>query len=359
MLEKMKVKKGGQYIGEGSYGCALTPAPQCTSEEVLIHAKARPATKKQVAKVFDKQSAFEEEWILSQRIAKLDPDQRFFVYPTSQCQTTKEAVENVAGANRCTLAFKGKGEMVGMMKMPNAGIALHKHVQKQKPSIRELLHSMLPVFLGVQRLVRANEVHHDLKFDNILFNRSLKECRVIDYGLMIKTQHAMSSITNPYIRSDYWLHPPEYRIYTEFEQTAWMKPSDFETRRWLSRNLNLYQLRFARTDPYTLADALLGGNVFSYCDYERDYMKYVQYIASRKSRAEMEEVMRKHVTKIDVYSLGVTLLYLSMYLNYEREPLPRILSGFRELLKGMLHPDPRKRFSSGKALRHVTELLRN
>jgi serine/threonine protein kinase len=349
--------KGGKYLGEGTYGCTMDPAPQCKGPEQSVSHNVKIERAATVGKVFTDGKHFREEWETAREIAAIDPKQQYFIYPVTACTTTPKDVRNVEGYGMCRNVSRkyptpdSRGT-INMIRLPNGGETMNHLVMHNLVSPTELLRAMLPVFKGVQKLGRHGIVHHDLKFDNILYDSSTKECRIIDFGLKVPMDVAVS-INNKYIHSNYWLHPPEYKMFVTMLNRNWKDMDDADIRTAMARHLSVMRVHFHARDPHNLSDVLLNGKVFAYCDYEQAYLRYMRAMCKRKNISQKMEYIKKHPQKVDVYGLGVTLLYLAMYLDFTKVPAIKEHQ-YWGMIRNMVHPDPRKRWTITRCLREAT-----
>lgn len=387
-----KTMRGGKFLGEGSYGCALDPAPKCTSPRVLLQDEVedvgagqsgqskqsgqseqskqsgqseRSARRKKVVatapddmvgKVFWNKKSMQYEWAVSQELAAIDPEQKHFVYPTVRCETTQKAMNRVPGMKQCHQVTAHAMVTYPLLQAPHGGTALSVLIHSQPMTPIALLRSLIPVAEGLKKLGKHGIVHHDLKFDNIVYNPATKECRLIDFGLKIAADKALDSQTNEFMDRDYWLHPTEYRIITHMTQNKWKTMEDSDIRVMMARHLYLYKVRFDTRDPYTLSELLLNGKVFAYCDYEAAYIRYIRAICAQPLQ-QRAAFMRKFPEKIDIYSLGITLLYLSMHMDMQdMQPAEKLR--FYTLIRNMVHPDPRKRIGATSLVREIKAIAK-
>lgn len=361
--------KGGKFLGEGTYGCSLDPAPKCVGNETYVISSKNPkkgaknvaATAATVGKVFIGQKYLDEEWDVAKDVAQLDPQQKYFIYPLSRCKTSAAAVHKVEGQGVCNnvatkFPAKSSKGVLYMAKLPNGGEPLDAYVKTHKVSPEELLTSLIPVVKGIQKLSRNDIVHHDLKFDNILYNTVTNECRIIDFGLKVAASEAFDINKNKFLFSNYWLHPTEYKMYVSMHKRHWTPVDDAEARMTMARHLSAYKIRFSTNDPYHLSDVILNGRIFAYCEYEKAYIQYMKQLSKQTTSAKMIDYLARSPDKIDVFSLGITLVYLSMYLDYSKTS-EVTMHKFYALLRSMIHPDPRYRASSAKCLKTIKDII--
>lgn len=355
------MKKGGKYLGEGSYGCSLDPAPVCSETPEFITKDSKLRKNATVGKVFMDDEDSIDEWQIAKKLAVVDPRQKYFLYPVSKCTTSLESVRTAETNGVCTRLERRyanappKNTKLHMLRSINGGIPLDSYVKNKKVSPQEFLASFSLVFQGMQKLHRAGLIHHDLKFDNILIDPKTKECRIIDFGMIINKDDALS-FENKFIGSKYWLHPPEYRIFSTMTKRKWAPLDDIEIRREIATQIGMYKITFDKNDPSPISSAMFNDFMFSYCEYEQALLEYVQKLSKQKTMGAMLGYIQKYPQKIDVYSAGISLVYLSLHLDYTKSSQMQ-LQKFFNLLKHMIHPDPRKRYTMARCLKEAKEII--
>lgn len=336
--------RGGRYLGEGTYGCTLEPAPTCIDSE-QHHTSMRKRPKPPlVGKIFTSTSAAIEEWATATALAKIDPNQEFTVYPLAHCRTSERMIKAVGESDRCEImrSDKTQAQPIDMLEMPNGGVTLDTFVAQNRPSPDMVAKVLLPVFRGMQKLVRHGIVHQDLKFDNILYSPEAGRARIIDFGLQVPLRNALSPSKNPYIASNYWLHPPEYKVITFMQQGEWQPMTTQSILKIIKGHLATLQLKFSSTDKRTLYELLLNGGVYSKKEYVDAYTRFVEQMLLKKQKRGMLAYLQKHPNRIDVYSLGITLMYLTSSMTMTNT---RTKKAWFDLLRDMLHPNPAFRAS--------------
>lgn len=352
-------KKGGDFLGEGTYGCVLHPAPDCTSEEHQMTVKKgaipQPTPANTIGKIFNSAEDANDEWTRSQLIAQADPDQTYFLYATSQCATTSAMIQRDASARKCRkVSMQNPNTTYPLLKMPFGGVPLSDFVMKNRVlPIEEFLAYMEHIFKGLSVLSKNGLVHQDMKFDNILVYPSEKRASIIDIGLLVHANDAFNPEKNEFIFSGYWLHPPEYRLSEAFQdpflRTTFTKE---DARASLHRHLKKLNIRFNHQERNLVE--LITQWVYEYCDYDHEYVEYVLSLNRHRTNAAVIESMTRRSETIDVYSVGITMVYLTQFMNpviFQRSP------AYKTLLQMCLHPNPRKRYTPVQAVKHIRAML--
>jgi serine/threonine protein kinase len=352
--------KGGANLGEGTYGCTLDPAPKCSTPETAIHSKkgklVNPENfgKLTVGKVMAYEDAFEDEIQQVAKLYQIDPKQQYFLYPVSKCSVRYTDVVKVSGAAQCKNVTRQHPKM-HMLKMVNGGVPLDTYIRSHNVSTVAFLHMMRNIVEGTKKLLSKGFIHHDMKFNNWLIDPNTLSTRIIDFGLMIPASEAFSP-QNPFLTSKYWLHPPEYRYYVYLENVKWITPSEQEIRWIMADDLKLNDHRFSSQDKASMRHLLTNPPMFAYCEYESAIMKFFASIAKQKGVVAKKKYMEKFKNKVDVYGIGISMLYLSSYLDYANVSREKY-TNFIELLRNMVNPNPIRRYTLKQCLDEMDKML--
>lgn len=382
--------QGGSLIGQGTYGCVLSPPPSCSRSkkdriETIVDARQTRQTRQRgqakhpgegvavqgvssdmIGKVFSKPEEGRVEWRNAAIVAAIDPHMDYFIYPQQLCYSTVKDIMAITDADRCNGLYKsaqgtgtrpGKGDKRLTTRMLNGGDPIYKVIMKrlgknQPMTFREFIHIMLPVFHGVVKLGQIGYLHHDLKSNNIVYDEKWGSCRIIDLGLMLPLANVLDPQENYLISRNYWLHPPEYRVIMELEKLG----SNIDRERMIllvNQENSLLDFTFSSIDPKRMNR--LYGELFFFCDLLDSLSTFKDACIKNKNNMEF---WSKNLKKIDVYSLGLVLMHASQYLRSEGN----VGDGsegkqYMQLVRGMLFPDPRKRLSALQALKKAKAFI--
>jgi serine/threonine protein kinase len=325
-----------QVVAQGKHGCIFSHPFDTldNGREHMPKAATKLWHKPLLGKIFNTDTGFPREWELAQRIAAIDNKQEFFLYAIEKGLVD---VENLREYTECTFLKAPKKAAYGQLIIPDGGVSLEAYVNNLKEPLSYVdgLKLLVPCFKGVQRLVKAKWLHQDLHAGNIVVDTKGR-ARIIDFGLMVCTDDAFDQKKNPYCRSPYYLHPPEYRI-------ANAKP-------W-SGEKSLYQRRASCNLTKSLWDVMVDAKLIEL--NEMYYKAYANYVKSNKKEGnttKLERVIRKHAPRVDVYSLGVLMAWMAPAIEEsERDKWYAFMSE-------LLFADPRKRLSISVAVEKLTHI---
>lgn len=319
-------------LGEGSYGCVLQPPLPCKTG-ATIH-KIAPASssspKQVVGKIMSRKDTYNTEVAIAKVIAKIDPESKYFLYPTSACEIEPSTVP------KCKLDDEARYQLI----MPYGGIDLREWLDARRGSVShyQIVEMLLPIFEAVVVLSKAGYCHQDIKVYNILVPGGSEEtgARLIDNSLTLR----LSAIYDPENLKrrlhKYFPYPPEYRLLNYIVSNG---PVGWSTegavaetlKNILSKSSGRYFFKYHDRDVYKNAIV--------------DTMKWLQSNIFAISA---------YADRVDVYSVGAVLIYSHRYLKKE---LKNADPAYAELIAKLTDADPRKRLSPVAALKAAKAYL--
>ena len=95
-INKLNKLKGGRFLGQGSYGCVITPEIECGNQSPGLKSKTRKSKSSQlVSKLIltpdtdNEVNDIVDEITISQKLKKIDPKQQYFITFNEQCRVNK------------------------------------------------------------------------------------------------------------------------------------------------------------------------------------------------------------------------------------------------------------------------------
>ena len=363
IADKMRKIRGGALIGQGTYGCVMSPPPKSSMCEFDNNKKHMPKMSSMVAKIFTDDKNADEEWEMAKQLQEIDARQDYFLYALNRCYTRMSDFALDPDVEQCEIVgdmakqSRQKQRLLPTLYMPKGGRSIADVLRMGGVGPRDFIRAMMPIFEGVDHLVRHKLIHHDLKYDNILYVPERRSCRAIDFGISTTFSKAFSPADNAYLSVRYWLHPPEYTawvfLYKEFPDGDWPNPiPDPMIRDIFQAIMHILQIQLHRQK--TLGNMIL--ELYSYCDYEREFIEFMRDVTKRPGISHARRMFEACANKIDIYSLGITNMYLLSYIDSTEHP--HLYKELQSLTKEMVRIDPRKRIVPAKAVKIASKIAK-
>jgi serine/threonine protein kinase len=327
-------------LGEGSFGCVITPPVQCTGEKQRI-AKTKPSAKARLAgKIFVDKHDFSTEVRLSKKIAKIDPEGDNLLVPIESCTTNvNNALKNTAtwhcGVVQNINSYKHSDTLYQLI-MPYGGERLDRFVKQQKMSQKGFLDTVIPIAEALVMLKEHKYCHQDIKSSNILVKHDGKAI-LIDFSLMMPFSKVFTKENASRIKHTYFPYPPEFKVY-------------------------MMTILRGANDP-TAIISHVEENISHFGETRHQiYSKYVSPSRFKKQMKDFIKWIHKHPSlyedmaeKIDVYSLGTVFIDNDQHLH-TKGLSSRFKKGYKSLVQSMISPDPRTRCTPNELLEKMLAL---
>lgn len=200
-------------IGEGTYGCVHRPSLKCKKSPQISY-------KNKTSKIIIKSEA-KNELKEYAKVKKADPKNDFYLGVPEKCTPDKKLPSNhlalcdCNGFNSGLITFENSDLLI----MEDGGENIYQYVNKMKKmtandvSTREcelFLLESLRMFRGVLEIGKHGLVHHDLKPQNVVYNKEKNRLNIIDFGLMQHKKEILdkASKTNYNLGTQIWFNFP-------------------------------------------------------------------------------------------------------------------------------------------------------
>lgn len=331
-------KSHSKYLGEGSYGCVVKPPVKCKNKVKLRKEKKKEIL---VGKIFANNNNFKKEIIANKNIIAIDKTGNKLLSATSYCTVP---IKNFKDTNRTKMCeFKHgykKQPFLYQLNMPYGGITFKEYFKMNTYSIYDILKSLVNPFETLVLLEKKKMCHQDIKPDNILVKPS-KESIIIDYGLMISYNKVYSLENRHRLKYSYFPYPPEYKI---FEFIHFQKCYKYQYCNYIYNN---YISNRSPTVSSNILEKLFDNN-----EIINIFKRKIDNLIEKDKDGIIEKYMIKYANRIDVFSLGMTLVRMLKYVNYNLTD-----NNINTFIRNLIHPDFKVRYTPKEALNHLKIII--
>lgn len=186
-MGKTRKLKGGKYKYEGSYGCTYVPAMKCKGD-----LERTPFAISKLMEATDAKDEYQKQSLLK----KIDPDQKFFLWPMRMCDVQESDLDllNEDNLDSCDLV----GDLINS-NLSNAKLLYYReggtdlqHITLQPTEYEQFFIGLGQLLEGLALLHSRDAVHLDIKPGNIVGNRlpnGTFDFHFIDFGFTCKTRN--------------------------------------------------------------------------------------------------------------------------------------------------------------------------
>lgn len=323
------MRTDSKLIGQGTYGCAFSPPVPCV--------KGKRGPGKLVGKVIDKFHA-DIELSLTTIIKGIEGWKRFYiVQEEDNCDKRNFLKSRETYASDCEVWKKARNENLTQLISTFGGMPMSR--MSIKPTF-DFIGSFRHMLEGVAKLAVQGICHYDIKENNVLVD-SRGTMRLIDFG---------SAFLGDQVTEDtIWTH--QYSFIPDYPPQA----PEMAVQNALHDGLGT---------EYAIQEVSRGKNVFKLVENILGVRMDANAAAMRKFWTEQEEYrgdgkgwspfFRAYWRNWDTWAVGV--MYIRLLQMCFLQPI--FVNGtwathgpmIRQVLKGLLHADPRERLSASEAL---------
>ena len=366
-FQDVNKKKKIKVIGEGSYGCVHKPSLECKDTASNI------TYKNKISKILMKEDAMKEmdEYDI---ISKYDKKNHFFLGKPSNCDV-KTTTQNIKAIQDCEDGkyFIENIDNTQLLIMNYGGENLEiisKNFKKMKKTtknidfVKNFLKEAKRILYAIDFLYKHKIVHHDLKPQNIVFNKKINKIKLIDFGFTTYKGEIinLSKQSDNRLSKCHWSYPLEIHFYNHDKYEMFSKYSEEEKYEYFKdivKNLNIKE-----HDKCSTAFNILFYYIIDKKTNEIEKKKIINmYFSDYKKmlfnivHGKYEEFLEKSIETIDLYGVGITFYLL---LNNMKHLLEKsFVNEFENLCYHMVTPDLSKRYNVESAMMKYDEMLEN
>ena len=360
-------------VGEGSYGCVHSPPLFCKGETVQDKTKLSKLMKEETAI-----SELKEYKIMK----KVDPTKKYYLGKPRMCDFETNNKYNIRSVKGCKNLYHNDEHIFFNLRqyklhiMNNGGDNLEtfannmNELSKTPANIEKMEKFWIEaqrMLIGLKVLLDNGAIHHDLKAQNIVYNKETNRINFIDFGLMTRKESIkIKAKESKYDFSiHHWSFPLETyfldkKKYDTFSKYTFQRKSEYlkkiikEVNESESAPLSdailtfLSQITSPRpSDTFLNRKVILKNILDEYSDMILNSM-----LAGDEN---YNEYLNKCIDTIDLY--GVGLAYLQVIKETKHLVDEDFGKELKKLLSKMLEPNYSKRINVDDALNEYESIL--
>jgi serine/threonine protein kinase len=347
-------------IGEGAYGCIHKPSLRCKDAKIQNY-------KNKVSKVLQRETAKLE---LNEygSLQNADASREYYLGTPVECEVDNTPT-NIQAIQKCKNGAEllKKLNDLSLLIMEDGGINLKdfsdimetwsatpENVEKTERFLIELHR----IFHGIVVFLEKGILHYDMKPQNIVYNSEKGRMNIIDFGLTVSLKDKLAEIngSNNGMARYHWSYPFESVFLNKDDYTQFSKMTK-------SKKVEYYQSILQKITNESTDESKAIKSFFSFVmDQSTDYSVFKEHMSGFYQTLVIEMTMKnyqmfikKSITSIDVYGLGITLLYILK--NTKRLVKEQLYTDLHNLGLNMVNADLVKRVTADDALSQYETIL--
>ena len=358
-----------EVIGEGAFGCVHSPSLHCNVKNKMDYTD-------KVSKLMDRNNALKElgEYV---GIEKADPEQKYYLGKPILCEPNNSKITKTA-MKKCKAQFSDKALLI----MKDGGLNVRKLTMgwSKMPITPELIKEVGDFWLDTHKLLiglklfLANDiVHHDLKAENIVYNKKTRSISFIDFGHMrpLSTFVKYASENKSGIADEHWSYPWDNQFITKRKYHKLATLDDDIKIKYASlfiyQNMNNPNTEYGAFMHLILPknNSLLKDTKYSADEieelkienqieyYRRDYLDFLL-----KSTPEKYDAFLKKATEtFDLFGVGLAIAFAWQQTAHILLHTPINVATLNGAIFGMIRPDVYDRYDLDTALGVYEKIL--
>lgn len=259
-----------------------------------------------MTKLFSDSKEFKQELGIYKRIAKIDPEDKYFVKAVKGCYANFENIikHPAEPTKKCEMLQNyEKKKNLPQIILPYAGTNIVDYLFKGK--IKFSFDKWLPLAINLVEAIavlRDHKIcHFDIKADNIMFHNN--KALLTDFGLSTSYENMYVPEANPVYNklaqfSEYVMWPPEIH----WEEFKYLKIKEYFMRKFNGEYTSKDIGKF-----YTEADIKTAAN-------------QLKILIETNKYTDIKKIFNEptNIEKIDLFSLGMTFIYLHRHIDFTK-----------------------------------------
>ena len=311
MPSSIDVDKPSDVIGEGSYGCAHRPPMKCRNEP--------RRNKNDISKLMTSTNAMKElnEFAL---IDSADKQTNFYLGKPSKCKPDR-ILSNKQSISKCPSGNfdPAKMDKYSLLVMAYGGqdlaqfgeeVRVWTKTKENEDAIELFWLECIRLFYGLTVLHDNDLLHHDLKQQNIVYDRATNRVNFIDFGFMEKKSKRISDAK----RSAAWLGNSHHWSFP-LESVYWNKDNYMMavTSRKTKKAYNAFAKSVTDNCGYFFTSTFRFGESKAQKDEAIKRVTtdaFANVLAFEPTDEAYNRFIEKSMDTVDTYGLGIALMFV-------------------------------------------------
>lgn len=354
-------------IGQGTYGCVHKPSLTCKTSKKVDYTN-------KVSKILESKEA-NAELKEYEKIAKIDKKHEFYLGIPTKC-SPQVNLKNFDAIKKCKNGddFLKDMNKYSLLLMEDGGINLETFGKtlsnlENTPENRIMMEKFWieghRILLGLKVFVDHNFIHHDLKPQNIVYNKEKNRLNFIDFGLSTQISKVieMSKKNNNNMGILHWSFPFESELYNVNYYKWFSRKTENKKEEYYNTRVEMLKKNSKdkiATNFKTFFSYVIKSNISS-GDYEfvvQAYMKdYYNMLLRQTAENNYDAFLEKSLNTFDIYGVGMAFMFV--FVNSVNLTNEHLINEFTELFYYMVCPDLDKRISIETLLNKYELALKN
>lgn len=334
-------QKGGKFIAEGAFGAIFSPPI-----DSKVDKKNYPTNS--VGKIFERSTDANEEEKAQKIISIIDPKATFTVkYYGRNLVEVSDFKKSDEPEKTLKVSLKLTQYKYHQLIYENGGYELNsKRLYQGNMTFEKILQKFVPIMEGLVKLEKSQNVHNDIKPDNMLYNPETEKFSIIDFGIMVNKNDVYDNEKSVLRHAQiYAYRPPEYKVAYYITTKLGQNKDDVIKKSLEDHNRGIRKIEKA-IKSLTKPDA------------KKNITKLVNDLYEKSDKVgDPKVVLGKYWNKVDIYSVGIILIQLLARAITNKKVGSLDMEKVKKFLVKMTHNDVRRRYSPEEGLEALKKIV--
>jgi serine/threonine protein kinase len=354
-------------IGQGTYGCVHKPSLTCKTSKTVDYTN-------KVSKILETKEA-NAELKEYEKIANIDKKHEFYLGVPTKC-SPQVNLKNFDAIKKCKNGddFLKDMNKYSLLLMEDGGINLETfgsqlHKLSDTPENRIMMEKFWieghRILLGLKVFLDHDFIHHDLKPQNIVFNKEKNRLNFIDFGLSSQKSKIieMSKKNKNNMGILHWSYPFESELYNVNYYKGFSRKTESKKEEYYNKRVEMLKKNskdkiattFKTFFSYVIKSDISSG------DYEfvvqAFFKDYYNMLLHQTTENNYDAFLDKSLNTFDIYGVGIA--FMLVFVNSVHLTVELLINEFTDLFYYMVCPDLDKRINIETLLTRYELALKN